>query len=111
MDKKLDFEQLYQLLVNAFYKMDVSNETDKMAFEFHVKDIENGVFYVEIKNGQISVAPYNYYDRNALITASSETFYDIVSGKLNAKIAYAIGLIAVEGDQTAAIRFWDLWNA
>jgi putative sterol carrier protein len=111
MDKKIDFEQLYKLLAAKFYKMDVSKVTGKMAFEFHVKDMEQGIFYVEVNGGQVSVAPYNYYDRNALITASGETFYDIVSGKLNAKIAYAVGLITVEGDQTAAIRFWDLWNA
>ena len=111
MDKKLDFEQLYKLLAGAFYKMDVTGVTNKMAFEFHIKDMENAIFYVEVNGGQVSVAPYNYYDRNALVVAGSETFSDIVSGKMNPKLAYAVGLITVEGDKDAILRLLDLWGA
>ena len=111
MDKKIDFEQLYKLLAAKFYKMDVSKVTGKMAFEFHVKDMEQGIFYVEVNGGQVSVAPYNYYDRNALVVASSDTFMDIASGKINPKLAYAVGLITVEGDNNAALQLLDLWSA
>ena len=111
MDKKLDFDQLYKMVAPAFYKMDVTGVENKLAFEFQVKDMDNGVFYVEMNCGQVSVAPYNYYDRNAIITASSETFVNIASGKMVPKLAYAVGLITVEGDKHAVLQLLDLWGA
>ena len=108
MDKKIDFEQLYKLLVDACYKLDVSKVNEKLAFEFHIKDMPEYIFYIEIKDGKISVAPYNYYDRNALVILGSETLYDIVTGAYNAKEAYAVGLIKVEGDKQAFLTLINL---
>ena len=111
MDKKLDFEQLYKMVASTFYKMDVTGVANKLAFEFHVKDMDNGIFYVEINGGQVSVAPYNYYDRNALIVVGSNTLLDITSGEMDPKLVYAAGLITVEGDKYAVLQLLDLWGA
>ena len=46
------------------------SQVDFLAVQINIEGEENGVFYVEVKDGRISVEPYEYYDRQCAVTIS-----------------------------------------
>ena len=94
----MTFQSLFAIVKENFLKADVSGIHTHMAFEFCVQGEPSGVFYVEIKEGQISVEPYEYHDRDALLTLDGETLLEICNGHLKPMLAYAVGRLKVEGD-------------
>ena len=77
---------------------DLSGFPEKFAVQFNIKGKVNGVFYVEVLDGKLSVMPYEYNDRDLLITVSKTNLEKIMSGKLGAEAAFGAGQLAVEGD-------------
>ena len=61
-------------------------------------------FYIEIKDGQVHVEPYEYYDRNAIIHINGTNWIKLINGKLNPVVAFTTGKITVDGDVNAALE-------
>ena len=53
---------------------------------------------MEIKDGKISVCPYEYYDRDILVTGSAENILGMMEGKIDMVGAYLSGKIKAQGD-------------
>ncbi len=68
-----------------------------VAIHFNLLDISQDM-YIEIKDGAIAVMPYEYNDRTAAVTVSTETLEKIMSGDITIDAAIADGLVQVEGD-------------
>lgn len=81
---------------------------DFLAVQINIEGEENGVFYVEVKDGRISVEPYEYYDRQCAITISDADFSKLMRGKLDAVKAFNEGRLRVEGDLGRALQFSEL---
>ena len=94
----MTFENLFAIVKENFLKANVPDIYTHMAFEFRVQGEPSGVFYLEIKDGQISVEPYEYHDRDALLTLDDETLLEICNGHLKPMLAYAVGRLQIEGD-------------
>ena len=88
-------------------KADIS-QVDFLAVQINIVGEENGVFYVEVKDGQISVEPYEYYDRQCAITISDADFSKLTRGKLDPVKAYDEGRLKAEGDLGKALQFTNL---
>lgn len=78
---------------------------DFLAVQVNLTDVEPGVFYVEVKDGQLNVAPYDYYDRSCAVTVTSTNFNKMIEGKLDPVLAYTTGKLKVEGDLGKAMEF------
>ena len=63
------FSKVKSMLVDA----DVSDINEHLAYQFNVTGEAEGIFYAEVKDGQLSVEPYEYFDRDAMFTCSAET--------------------------------------
>lgn len=74
---------------------------EKFAAEFQFKD--GGVFYVELKNGEINIAPYEYNDRDILIKTTAETLKKILNKDLSIQKALITGKIKISGDMQKAM--------
>lgn len=70
---------------------------DLVAIHFNLLDTSEDM-YIEIKDGVISVMPYEYNDRTAAVTVSTENIDKIMSGEITIDAAIADGLVKVEGD-------------
>ncbi|MBQ4427611.1 MAG: SCP2 sterol-binding domain-containing protein [Oscillospiraceae bacterium] len=81
---------------------------DFMAVQINIRGADPGVFYVEVKDGRISVEPYEYYDRQCAIDISDADFSKLMRGKLDTVKAYNDGKIGVEGDLGRALQFSDI---
>ena len=87
---------------------DVSDIHEHLAYQFNVTGEESGIFYVEVKDGKLSVEPYEYYDRDAMFTASADTFNAIVEGKLDPVLAFTLQKLKVEGNFDKALKLNEL---
>lgn len=70
---------------------------DLVAVHFNLLDVSENM-YIEVKDGVLSVMPYEYNDRQATVTASTETLDKLFSGALSMDEAISAGYVQVEGD-------------
>jgi len=70
----------------------------------------NEVFYVEIKDGKLSIEPYEYHDRQANLIITSDRFIKLINKKLNPVLAFTTGKLKVEGDPGKALELSGLFE-
>jgi len=71
---------------------------EHIAYQFNVTGEGEGAFYMEISEGKIHVEPFEYYDRDALITTTAENLLEIATAELDPVHAFLTGKIKVQGD-------------
>ena len=76
-----------------------------LAVQVNITGEEGGVFYVEVKDGQVNIEPYEYYDRNCAITMDMTHFNKLIDGKLDPVLAFTTGKLKVDGDIGKALEF------
>ena len=99
----MTYEELVTTIKEAAAKADASKIQDHSAFQFNVEGEAAGAFYLEITGGEIKVEPYEYYDRDVLVTASADNIIKIMNGKLDPVLAFTLHKIRVEGDLGKAL--------
>ncbi len=70
---------------------------DLVAVHFNLLDVSENM-YIEVKDGVLTVMPYEYNDKQATVTASTEVLDKIFSGALSMDEAIASGYVQIEGD-------------
>ena len=88
--------------------VDVSGIGEHLAFQFNIVGEGEGIFYVEVKDGQLYVEPYEYYDRDAICTCKAETLEKIADGKLDPILAVTLQKLKVEGNIEKALKLKDI---
>lgn len=107
----MTYEELVKKVQTAVKKADASNIKEHVAFQFNVTGEGEGIFYLEISEGKIYVEPYDYKDRNVMITSSADNIIKIMSGKLDPVMAFTLKKITVEGDLGKALILKDIIKA
>lgn len=100
----LTYEQVVEAFRERFKDTDVSSVSGTLAFQINIVGKAEGIFYVEIKNGEIHIEPYEYYDRNAILIASADNLIKLINGKLDPVKAFTLGKLKVDGDIGAALE-------
>lgn len=100
----LTYESIVETVRERFGNVDVSSVPGTLAYQFNVEGSGSGIFYVEIKNGEVHVEPYEYYDRNAIIIMKGTNLIKLINGKLDPVAAFTTGKLKVEGDVSAALE-------
>ncbi|MBQ9512971.1 MAG: SCP2 sterol-binding domain-containing protein [Lachnospiraceae bacterium] len=100
----MKFDELVATVRERAQKTDVSN-VDFLAVQINITGKTPGVFYVEVKDHQVNVEPYDYHDRNCAITMSMTDFKKMMDGKLDPMIAFGTGKLKVDGDLGKAAEF------
>lgn len=94
----MTFEDLMKQ-VNAIYEnADASSIQEHVAFQFNVYGKAEGRFYIEIDNGQMDIQPFEYYDRDVVITTTVDTLLDIMEGRTDIGQVYAMKTANFEGN-------------
>lgn len=78
----LDFETNFKEIKQYVEEVDVSN-LDDFAFQFDIIGEGSGTFYIELKNSNLSIQPYDYHDRTALIIASQDDIISLLKGEID----------------------------
>lgn len=101
----MTYEAVVEAARERFSNVDVSSVEGVKAFQINLEGkTVNGIFYIEIKDGKVNVEPYEYYDRNAIITINPTNFIKLINGKLDPVLAFTTGKLKVEGDTNAALE-------
>lgn len=91
-------EQLIGKVYKRLKDRDFSGTQGKLAIQVNLTGKIGGVFYIEVLDGVLSVEPYEYIDRDAAISLTMTNFDRILTGKLNAQVAFAEGKLKIEGN-------------
>lgn len=94
----MTYQELVKKLETAYAKADASAITDHVAVQFNVTGEGEGALYLEVADGKVDIQPYEYYDRDAIVTTNASALVDIATGKLNISEAYNKGILYVDGD-------------
>lgn len=101
--KRMTYEELVKQVKTIAAKADASKIPGHVAFQFNIEGEAEGAFYLEIADGKINVEPYEYYDRDVLVTCTAETLLKMVKGKLDPVLAFTTKKIKVDGDLGKAL--------
>lgn len=89
--------------IKAVLGVDVKFEKD-FAIQVRLTDEDcGGIFYIEHRNGNFNVEPYDYRDRDAEIVCESKTFASVLQGKKVLKTALKAGF-EINGDEGAVVE-------
>lgn len=100
----MTYESLVEAVRERFKDVDVSSVPGVLAYQFNIEGKVEGIFYVEIKDGKVNVEPYEYYDRNAIITMNGTNLIKLINGKLDPVLAFTTSKLKVDGDVGAALE-------
>ena len=98
------FSQVKGMLAGA----DVSDIREHLAYQFNITGEAEGIFYAEVKDGQLYIEPYEYFDRDAMFTCTAETLFKLAQGKADPVLAFTTGKLKVEGNIDKALKLGDL---
>ena len=105
----MTYAEFFSEIKSKFVGADVSDIKEHLAFQFDIEDEEaGGIFYVEVKEGQLFVEPYEYYDRDAKFISDADTLMKIAEGKIDPVWAFTTQKLKVDGDIGKALRLKDI---
>lgn len=104
----MKYEELVKTLKDNYGAVDASSVNEHVALQFNVTGEAEGAFYVEIADGKVNIEPYEYYDRDVLVTVSETDLIDVFDGKLDFIEAFNDGRIKAEGNLIKALALKDL---
>ena len=102
-DNKMTYEEIVGKALIVYAKADASEVTGHLAVQFNVRGEGEGAFYIEVSDGKVDIQPYEYYDRNAIVTVNSDVLIEMLDGKLGIDEAYNDNKVQIEGDLGAAL--------
>ena len=100
----MTYEEVFKKVKDTFQDTDVSHINEHLAYQFNIKGEGEGTFYIEVKDGKLSIEPYEYYDRDAIFTCKADTLFNIISGKTDPVMAFTLGKLKVDGSIEQALK-------
>lgn len=104
----MTYEEMFTKIKNKFGKADVSGIKEKLAYQFNITGEGEGIFYAEIKDGKLTLEPYEYHDRDATFICSAETLMKIIDKKQDPILAFTLGKLKVEGSIEKALKIKEM---
>lgn len=104
----MTYEQIVAKAKEIMAEKSAEGCKEHIAAEIHILGEGEGAYYIEILDEKIYVEPYEYYDRDFILTASAEDLLGIVEGTLDAVKAYTTGRIKIDGSIDKALAFQNI---
>ena len=104
----MTYAEMFAKVKGMLMDADVSDIHEHLAYQFNITGEAEGIFYAEVKEGQLYLEPYEYFDRDDMFTCTAETLFKLAEGKTDPVLAFTIGKLKVEGNIDKALRLKDL---
>lgn len=104
----MTYADLFAEIKGKFMEADISDITEHLAYQFNIVGEASGIFYVEAKDGEIHVEPYEYYDRDAMFTCEAKTLKKLADGTLDPILAVTLQKLKVEGNIDKALKLKEI---
>lgn len=107
----MTYEEIFTKSKELILANDASGIEGHLAVEVDITGEGSGAFYIELKDGNIYVEPYEYYDRDCKLIISGDDFLNICNGSLDSVKAFTNGKLKIEGDIDKALKMSEIFNA
>jgi len=107
----MTYEEIFAKSKELILANDASGIEGHLAVEVDITGEGSGAFYIELKDGNIYVEPYEYYDRDCKLIISGDDFLNICNGSLDSVKAFTNGKLKIEGDIDKALKMSEIFNA
>ena len=94
----MTYEEIVQLVRETYESADAREIFEHIAVQVNMTGEGGGIFYLEVAERAISVEPYDYVDRDGLLTLSTDTAIAVTKREIPFKEAVDSGLIRLEGN-------------
>lgn len=104
----MTYQEIVEKTKDIIFSYDLSSLKDSdehIAVQINIKGEGEGAFYIELKDGNVYIEPYEYYDRDCKFIISAENLFKICDGSLDAVKAFTVGKLKVEGSIDKALKF------
>ena len=107
----MTYEELVEKVNKAYDIADATGINEQVAVQFNVYGEGEGAFYVEVFEGKVAVAPFEYYDHDAVVIAPANAVVDMVEGKVSVADTYALEQVQVVGNYGKAALLGEIKKA
>lgn len=104
----MTYEEIVKKAQSMIEGCDASNIPGHLAVEIDITGEGEGAFYFELKDGQLFVEPYEYYDHDCKFIMSAKTFIRMMEGNLDSVLAFTTGKLKIERSIEKALEFQKL---
>lgn len=104
----MTYQEFVKTLKDNYEAADASSVSEHIALQFNVTGEAAGAFYVEIADGKVNIEPYEYYDRDVLVTVADTDLLQIFDGKMDFVDAFNAGTLKAEGNLIKALALKDV---
>ena len=95
----MTFIEAYEKIKTAMEKSNPAEIDGHLAVQVNINDEDaQGIMYIEVKDGELFVEPYDYVDRDAIVIASYKDVVRVMGGRLGYDKAVENGVFTVEGN-------------
>lgn len=101
----MTYEEIVEKVRTRLKDVKEDKLTGFLAIQVNITGEGEGAFYVEVKDGKLSVEPYEYNDRQAKVIMSSTNFLKLLEGKLDPVAAFTLGKLKIEGSVEKVLEF------
>lgn len=104
----MNFEEIYNEVKSIFERNDYSCFGPGLySFEFDITGEGEGKFYLEIRDGQLQIQPYDYRSSTCAFIVNSKYIRMMLKHQIAPTAAYSTGRLKIKGDVSAAFRLAD----
>lgn len=107
----MTYEEIFSQTKELILAGDFSGHKGHIAVQVNIKGEGEGAFYIELKDGTVSIEPYEYFDRDCIFVVSAKNFLKICDGSLNPVTAFTLGKLKVQGSIDKALEFAKIIDA
>lgn len=101
----MTYEEIFSKTKEIVMQSDVSNIDGHLAVQVNIEGEGEGAFYIELKDRQVFVEPYEYHDRDCIFIMTGDNFIRLVNGELDPVFAFTVGKLRIEGSIDKALEF------
>ena len=95
----MTYEDIVYTVRKTFENADARGVFEHVAIQINVEGEGEGIFYFEVAERHICVEPYDYYDRDLLMTTTGQVLLDLCEKKYSMRSAIEDGKIRVMGNE------------
>ena len=97
-EEAMTYEELVLRVRDVYENADAREVFEHIAVQVNVEGEAAGAFYLEVADRQVCVEPYDYYDRDILVTVDTRVLLDLLDNRLGYREAIDNGMLRIEGN-------------
>lgn len=101
----MTYEEIFEKTKEIVLSHNTEGLNNNIAVQINIIGEGEGIFYIALKDGIVSIEPYTYYNHDCMFILSGKDLIKICEGKLSPIKAFTIGKLKIKGSIEKALEF------